>query len=53
MMLTILVIGTMIIFSVSDENISEPMLITIQVKIVFENCNFDSIIIYFLVLNLA
>ena len=53
MMLTIFVMGTIIMFSVSPENIREPILMTIQVKIVFENWSFDSKIQYLRVLNLA
>ena len=41
------------IFSVSLENIRDPILITIQVKIVLENWSQDSMIMYFRVLNRA
>ena len=46
---TIFVMGTMMMFSVSLENIRDPILITIQVKIVLENCSWDSVTKYFLV----
>lgn len=50
---TILVIGTIMIFSVSDENMIEPIVIITHVKIVVKKEPFASEITLFLILSLA
>ena len=50
---TILVIGTITIFSVSFENVSEATVRTKHVNIVVNNYNYASYYIWFLMLNLA
>ena len=50
---TILVIGTITILSVSDENIMDPMHIMIQVKIVVQKESIAYVTAYFLILYLT